>query len=49
VCEDAAMIRGDPVRHAGVPVLYKLPLGHAKHLAALPLGLPATSTATPGP
>ena len=26
----------------GVPVLYKLPLGHAKHLAALPLGVPAT-------
>jgi len=26
----------------GVPVLYKLPLGHAKHLAALPLGVRAT-------
>ena len=26
----------------GVPVLYKLPLGHAKHLAALPLGVTAT-------
>jgi muramoyltetrapeptide carboxypeptidase len=26
----------------GVPVLYKLPLGHGKHLAALPLGVPAT-------
>ena len=26
----------------GVPVLYKLPLGHAKHLAALPLGVEAT-------
>jgi muramoyltetrapeptide carboxypeptidase len=25
-----------------VPVLYKLPLGHAKHLAALPLGVTAT-------
>jgi len=23
----------------GVPVLYKLPLGHGKHLAALPLGV----------
>jgi muramoyltetrapeptide carboxypeptidase len=26
----------------GVPVLYKLPLGHGKHLAALPLGVQAT-------
>ena len=26
----------------GVPVLYKLPLGHGKHLAALPLGVRAT-------
>jgi muramoyltetrapeptide carboxypeptidase len=26
----------------GVPVLYKLPLGHGKHLAALPLGVMAT-------
>jgi muramoyltetrapeptide carboxypeptidase len=26
----------------GVPVLYKLPLGHGKHLAALPLGVEAT-------
>jgi muramoyltetrapeptide carboxypeptidase len=26
----------------GVPVLYKLPLGHGKHLAALPLGVSAT-------
>jgi muramoyltetrapeptide carboxypeptidase len=26
----------------GVPVLYKLPLGHGKHLAALPLGVKAT-------
>lgn len=26
----------------GVPVLYKFPLGHAKHLAALPLGVTAT-------
>jgi muramoyltetrapeptide carboxypeptidase len=26
----------------GVPVVYKLPLGHAKHLATLPLGVQAT-------
>jgi muramoyltetrapeptide carboxypeptidase len=26
----------------GVPVLYKLPLGHGKHLAALPLGVTAS-------
>jgi muramoyltetrapeptide carboxypeptidase len=26
----------------GVPVLYKLPVGHAKHLATLPLGVAAT-------
>ena len=26
----------------GIPVLYKLPLGHGKHLAALPLGVMAT-------
>ena len=26
----------------GVPVIYKLPLGHGKHLAALPLGVSAT-------
>jgi len=26
----------------GVPVLYQLPLGHAKHLATLPLGVTAT-------
>lgn len=26
----------------GVPVLYRLPLGHGKHLAALPLGVEAT-------
>jgi muramoyltetrapeptide carboxypeptidase len=26
----------------GVPVLYKLPVGHAKHLATLPLGVTAT-------
>jgi muramoyltetrapeptide carboxypeptidase len=32
----------------GVPVLYKLPLGHAKHLAALPLGVMATLDADAG-
>jgi muramoyltetrapeptide carboxypeptidase len=26
----------------GVPVLYKLPLGHGKHLASIPLGVAAT-------
>jgi muramoyltetrapeptide carboxypeptidase len=26
----------------GVPVLYKLPLGHGKHLAPMPLGVPVT-------
>jgi muramoyltetrapeptide carboxypeptidase len=26
----------------GVPVLYKLPLGHGKHLATIPLGVTAT-------
>ena len=26
----------------GVPVLYKLPLGHAKHLASIPLGVRCT-------
>ena len=26
----------------GVPVLYRLPVGHAKHLATLPLGVAAT-------
>jgi muramoyltetrapeptide carboxypeptidase len=25
-----------------VPVLYRLPIGHGKHLATLPLGVPAT-------
>jgi muramoyltetrapeptide carboxypeptidase len=25
-----------------VPVLYKLPLGHGKHLASMPLGVTAT-------
>jgi muramoyltetrapeptide carboxypeptidase len=26
----------------GVPVLYKLPLGHGKHLTTIPLGVQAT-------
>jgi muramoyltetrapeptide carboxypeptidase len=26
----------------GVPVIYKLPLGHGRHLAAVPLGVEAT-------
>jgi muramoyltetrapeptide carboxypeptidase len=26
----------------GIPILYKLPLGHGKHLAALPLGVRCT-------
>jgi muramoyltetrapeptide carboxypeptidase len=28
--------------HLGVPVIYKLPLGHGKHLASIPLGVDAT-------
>lgn len=32
----------------GVPVLYKLPLGHGKHQAALPLGVTATLDADAG-
>jgi len=37
--EDVLEERLEPL---GVPVLYGLPLGHGKHLAALPLGLPCT-------
>lgn len=37
--EDVLEIRLEPL---GVPVLYKLPLGHGKHLAAIPLGVTAT-------
>ncbi len=37
--EDVLELHLEPL---GVPVLYKLPLGHAKHLAALPLGVTAT-------
>ena len=32
----------------GVPVLYKLPLGHGKHLATIPLGVAATLDADAG-
>jgi muramoyltetrapeptide carboxypeptidase len=37
--EDVLEVHLEPL---GVPVLYKLPLGHGKHLATLPLGVPAT-------
>jgi muramoyltetrapeptide carboxypeptidase len=37
--EDVLEEKLDPL---DVPVLYKLPLGHGKHLAALPLGVTAT-------
>lgn len=37
--EDVLELHLEPL---GVPILYKLPLGHAKHLAALPLGVEAT-------
>ena len=37
--EDVLEERLEPL---GVPVLYKLPLGHGKHLATLPLGVKAT-------
>jgi muramoyltetrapeptide carboxypeptidase len=37
--EDVLELR---LERLGVPILYKLPLGHGKHLAALPLGVTAT-------
>jgi muramoyltetrapeptide carboxypeptidase len=37
--EDVLELHLEPL---GVPVLYKLPLGHGKHLASIPLGVPAT-------
>lgn len=37
--EDVLELRLEPL---GVPVLYKLPLGHGNHLATLPLGVTAT-------
>ena len=37
--EDVLEERLEPL---GVPVLYKLPLGHGKHLATIPLGVSAT-------
>ena len=35
-------VLGEHLEPLGVPVLYKLPVGHAKHLATLPLGVTAT-------
>ena len=40
--EDVLEVHLEPL---GVPVLYKLPLGHGKHLAAIPLGVTATLAA----
>lgn len=37
--EDVFEVHLEPL---GVPAIYKLPLGHGKHLAALPLGVTAT-------
>jgi muramoyltetrapeptide carboxypeptidase len=37
--EDVLEVHLEPL---GVPVVYKLPLGHGKHLAAIPLGVTAT-------
>ncbi len=43
--EDVLEERLEPL---GVPVLYKLPLGHGKHLATIPLGVTATLDADAG-
>ena len=43
--EDVLEERLEPL---GVPVLYKLPLGHGRHLATLPLGVTATLDADAG-
>jgi muramoyltetrapeptide carboxypeptidase len=43
--EDVLEERLEPL---GVPVLYRLPLGHGKHLATLPLGVQATLDADRG-
>jgi muramoyltetrapeptide carboxypeptidase len=43
--EDVLEEKPEPL---GVPVLYKLPLGHGKHLATLPLGVTATLDADTG-
>jgi muramoyltetrapeptide carboxypeptidase len=43
--EDVLEERPEPL---GVPVLYGLPLGHAKHRAALPLGVTCTLDADAG-
>ena len=40
--EDVLEVHLEPL---GVPVLYKLPLGHGKHLASIPLGVTATLNA----
>jgi muramoyltetrapeptide carboxypeptidase len=37
--EDVLEERLEPL---GVPAIYKLPLGHGKHLATIPLGVQAT-------
>ncbi len=36
----------DLLRPLGIPTLYHLPIGHGKHLATLPLGVPARLDAT---
>jgi muramoyltetrapeptide carboxypeptidase len=38
-------VLGEHLEPLGVPVLYRLPIGHAKHLATLPLGVIATMDA----
>jgi muramoyltetrapeptide carboxypeptidase len=43
--EDVLEVHLEPL---GVPVLYKLPLGHGKHLATIPLGVTATLDADAG-
>jgi muramoyltetrapeptide carboxypeptidase len=43
--EDLLEVHLEPL---GVPVLYKLPLGHGKHLATIPLGVSATLDADAG-
>jgi muramoyltetrapeptide carboxypeptidase len=36
----------DLIRPLGIPTLYHLPIGHGKHLATLPIGVPARLDAT---
>lgn len=38
----------DLLRPLGIPILYNLPIGHGKHLATLPLGVPARLDASAG-